>query len=226
MNFKRVVNLILLIFVAITIFTLVYKELKSEKKVVNPPPPASVVSPNVEKSDSECKDIEEPKKEAQKSEEPKVKKETPKSEKTTKEEANEGNKEIEVQQTTLLKTEEAPKEEKPAEKIIVYYFMTTTRCPSCYKIENYTHSCILDKFTNELNSGKMEWKMINVDEKENTHFVKDYQLFTKSVILSKVVDGKEVEWKNLDKVWDLLYDQNEFYKYIEQETRKFLEGEK
>ncbi|MCX7829507.1 MAG: nitrophenyl compound nitroreductase subunit ArsF family protein [Acidobacteria bacterium] len=131
-------------------------------------------------------------------------------------------------EATVLTNNEAPKNEenmneaKPSEKVIVYYFITTTRCPSCYKIENYTHSCILDKFPNELNSGKMEWKVVNVDEKENAHFIKEYELFTKSVVLSKQVDGKEVKWIKLEKVWDLLGDQKEFYNYIESETRKFI----
>jgi hypothetical protein len=115
---------------------------------------------------------------------------------------------------------------EPAEKIVVYYFMTTTRCPSCYKIENFTHSCVLDKFPEELNSGKMEWKMLNTDEAANEHYIKDYGLFTKSVVISKVVDGKEVSWKRLDKVWELKSDQEKFYKYIESEIREFMKEKK
>jgi len=115
---------------------------------------------------------------------------------------------------------------EPSVKIVVYYFMTTTRCPSCYKIETYTHSTVMDKFSGELADGRMEWKMVNTDEKENAHYINDYQIFTKSVILSKVVDGKEVSWKNLDKVWQLLSDQQKFQKYIESEIREFIKEKK
>jgi hypothetical protein len=114
----------------------------------------------------------------------------------------------------------------PSEKFIVYYFMTTMRCPSCHKIETYTHATVTDKFAEEIKAGTMEWKMVNTDEAANEHFIKDYSLFTKSVIISKVVDGKEVSWKYLDKVWELLSNQDNFQKYIENEIRAFIKEKK
>ncbi len=122
------------------------------------------------------------------------------------------------------KSEELKKSENDVkgEKIVVYYFMTTTRCPGCLKIENYTHSCLLEKFSDEMAQGKMEWKMVNIDEKENKHFVEDYQIFTKTVVLSKTIDGKEVKWKRLDKVWEYLNNQKKFYNYIESEIKSFI----
>jgi hypothetical protein len=122
--------------------------------------------------------------------------------------------------------QQAEVKKAPPEKYIVYYFMTTTRCPSCHKIETYTHTTVMDKFAAELNGGTMEWKMVNTDEAANEHFIKDYNLFTKSVIISKVVDGKEVSWKYLDKVWDLLSNQEKFQKYIESEIRAFMKEKK
>lgn len=116
---------------------------------------------------------------------------------------------------------------KPSsEKFIVYYFMTSTRCPSCHKIENYTHTTVTEKFAEEIKAGKVEWKMVNTDEKENEHFLNDYQLFTKSVILSRVVDGKEVSFQNLDKVWQLLNNEKKFRDYIEKEVREFMKEKK
>lgn len=114
----------------------------------------------------------------------------------------------------------------PAEKFIVYYFMTTTRCPSCHKIENYTHDTVTEKFAEQLKKGTMEWKMVNTDEKANEHYIDDYKLFTKSVILSRVVNGKEVSFKNLDKVWELLNNEKKFRDYIEKEVREFMKEKK
>ncbi len=114
----------------------------------------------------------------------------------------------------------------PAEIFIVYYFMTSTRCPSCHKIENYTRDTVTEKFAEQLKNGTMEWKMVNTDEKANEHFLNDYQLFTKSVVLSKVVDGKEVSFKNLDKVWELLNNEKKFRDYIEKEVREFMKEKK
>jgi hypothetical protein len=106
---------------------------------------------------------------------------------------------------------------------IVYYFMTTQRCTSCMKIEAYTKEAIEKGLAESLKKRDLVWRMVNVDESGNAHFIKDYQLFTKSVVLVKIRDGKQVNWKNLDKVWPLLGDQNQFVAYIINEVKSFTE---
>ena len=108
-------------------------------------------------------------------------------------------------------------------KVIAYYFYTNYRCQSCYTIEKYTKESIEGNFEGELASGELVFKPVNIEEKENEHFLGDYQLYTKSVVLSLVKDGKEIKFKNLKKVWELLRNKDEFYKYIKEETRKFLD---
>lgn len=107
-------------------------------------------------------------------------------------------------------------------RIIAYYFHQTKRCPSCKKIEAYTKETIENEFAEELKSGKLEFLPINVDEEGNGHYMDDYELFTKSVILSRVVDGKETEWKNLQKIWELLNSKEKFSEYIVSEIKTFM----
>jgi len=107
-------------------------------------------------------------------------------------------------------------------KLIVYYFHTTFRCVSCKNIEKYTKEAINRYFADEIKSGKIDFKILNVEEPQNKHFMKDYQLYTKSVVLSKLTAGKEERYKNLDKVWQLLRNKEKFYSYIKDETEKFL----
>jgi len=107
-------------------------------------------------------------------------------------------------------------------KVIAYYFHTTFRCPSCHKIEQYTEGALREYFKKEIESGDLVYKVINIEDKGNQHFVKDYQLYTKSVVLSLVEDGKEIKFKNLEKVWQYLRDKNKFYEYIKGETQSFL----
>ena len=111
-------------------------------------------------------------------------------------------------------------------KFIVYYLHTTGRCPTCLKMEKYTNEAIKTNFPNELKSGKVEFKVVNVDKPENEHFMKDYSLYTKSVVISEVKNGKELRWKNLDKIWTKVRDKNEFMNYIKQETLDFMRGPK
>ena len=65
-------------------------------------------------------------------------------------------------------------------------------------------------------------KVINVDEKENSNFSKDYQLFTRSVVVSDIVNGKETQWKNLQKVWELVRNEEAFKEYIQNEIKAYL----
>ena len=111
---------------------------------------------------------------------------------------------------------------KDENKVIVYYFHTTARCFSCHKIEQYTEAAIKECFAKELESGSIEYRVINIEEKENQHFIQEYKLYTKSVVLSLIKDGKETEFKNLEKVWQFLRNKDKFYKYIKEETEGLL----
>ena len=104
----------------------------------------------------------------------------------------------------------------------VYYFRSNFRCSNCYKIEEYTKEAIEKYFQDKLESGEIVYRVINIDEEENAYFVDDYQLYTKSVVLSKLRDGEEVEYKNLQKVWEYLNDQEKFHSYIKEEVYNFF----
>ncbi len=109
-------------------------------------------------------------------------------------------------------------------KIVVYYIHGDARCPSCLKIESYTAEAVKTTFADSLKSGAIEWRPVNSDAKGNEHYMTDYQLVTKSVVLSEVRGGREVRWKNLPKVWELLGDKDSFETYIKREVAAFAKG--
>jgi hypothetical protein len=111
-------------------------------------------------------------------------------------------------------------------RVIAYYFHTTMRCASCMKIEAYTTEAIQTAFPDELKNGRLVLKVVNVEETGNEHFVKDYQLYTKSVVLVDERAGKQMAWKNLAKVWQLLNDKEGFLRYVQDETRAHLSDER
>lgn len=111
-------------------------------------------------------------------------------------------------------------------KVIAYYFHGTKRCVSCKKIEAYTKEAIDSAFANELKNGQLEWLVINTDSSQNEHFTEDYKLYTKSVILSDLHDGKQTRWVNLEKVWEYLDDQQKFHEYIQTELKSYLDPKK
>ncbi|SYZ74736.1 Redox-active disulfide protein 2 [Candidatus Zixiibacteriota bacterium] len=109
-----------------------------------------------------------------------------------------------------------------AHQVIAYYFHGTRRCSNCIKIEKYTHEAIDSAFSDALKDGHLVWRVLNTDEDSNAHFVDDYQLYTKSVVLVDLHHGKQVRWKNLEKVWEHLDDESAFKQYIRDEAALFL----
>ena len=119
----------------------------------------------------------------------------------------------------------APTEDTEAAQhtVVAYYFHGNVRCQTCRKIEAYTAESITTALTNEIFSGQLEWKIVNVDETPNEHFLKDYQLTSRAVVLVDTVKGEQVKWKNLTRIWDMVGDKAEFQKYIIEETRGYLQ---
>ena len=110
----------------------------------------------------------------------------------------------------------------PKNYVIAYYFHGTFRCPTCHKLEQYSKEAIEANFKNELTSGKIVFKTVNVDEKANEHFVNDYQLYTRSLVISLVRGGKEEKFKNLTKIWEYVGNKQRFYDYVWDEIAAFL----
>lgn len=104
-------------------------------------------------------------------------------------------------------------------KTIVYYFWSKPRCISCKNIESYTQEAVNENFSKELKDGSMEFKIIDYSKDKAKQ--KKYGLFTKSVILSKVENGKETKHKNLDKIWLKLKNETKFKNYIKTEIQNF-----
>lgn len=107
-------------------------------------------------------------------------------------------------------------------RVIAYYFHTTLRCSSCRKIETYSREAIHAAFPGEIESGRLVWRVVNIEEKGNEHFVKDYQLYTKSLVLVEERNGQRARWRNAAKIWELLGDKERFFAYVQGETRAFL----
>lgn len=112
----------------------------------------------------------------------------------------------------------------PSSKVIAYYFHGTFRCPTCYKLEQYSKEAIETNFKDALASGKLEFKVVNVEDKGNEHFVNDYQLYTKSLVISLTENGKETKAKNLTKIWDYVGNKQKFFDYVTSEINNFLKG--
>lgn len=105
-----------------------------------------------------------------------------------------------------------------ADKVNVYYFYGKPRCVTCTKIEAYTKVAV-----ESLKDKNIVYRSVDMENPENGAMVKKYNLYTKSVIISKVKNGKE-QWKNLDKIWVKVGNEQDFKNYIITETKNLKGG--
>ena len=106
--------------------------------------------------------------------------------------------------------------------VVVYYFHTNFRCTNCHNMEKWTKEVVDGDFKHEQASGRLVMKIFNTETKGNEHFMTDYKLYTKSVVLVLVKDGKEVKFTNLAKIWDFLGNGDKFKSYVKDEISKYL----
>ncbi len=109
-------------------------------------------------------------------------------------------------------------------KVIAYYFHGKFRCVSCVKIETLSRQAIMEGFPDDLKSGRLEFREVNVDDPQNRHFIDDYQLTNKSLVVVELKEGQQVRWKNLVKVWTLLDSEKEFLSYVRDGVSAFLKS--
>lgn len=124
--------------------------------------------------------------------------------------------------------------------IIVYYLHNTFRCVSCNTIEGLTKVAVLGgEYKNEKNGQivnvKPQYKEliekkqlvfipVNVDKKENKHFLKDFKADAKYPVLTELSDGMIIKYKVLEDVWDLMDENEKFVKYIHLNLNEYIKS--
>lgn len=108
-------------------------------------------------------------------------------------------------------------------KVILYYFHGNARCPTCMKFESYSREVVKTGFQNELEDGRLKFRIVNVDEPGNAHYVEDYKLYTKSIVLVEMQGNEQVRWSNLDKIWDLVGSKETFVGYVQDGLKEYLQ---
>ncbi len=118
--------------------------------------------------------------------------------------------------------QQSPAPKAGTHKVIAYYFHTNTRCSTCMKIEAYSKEAIEQGFPEELKKGVLEMRIVNYENPANRHYIKDYKLVSKSLVLVNTVNGKQTEWTNLKLVWQLTGRKDAFLNYVRKEVRSYL----
>ncbi|MBL7648667.1 MAG: hypothetical protein JNK74_21025 [Candidatus Hydrogenedentes bacterium] len=117
-----------------------------------------------------------------------------------------------------------PAPASPVTELIVYYMDMGKDCTTCQNLEVYTREVLEAHFKNDLTRGRVEWRRVDVDLAANTHFVDEFRLYTKAVVLVRFEGGRQTEYRSLSRIWELVYDKEAYMNYVRGEVRAALDG--
>jgi hypothetical protein len=115
-------------------------------------------------------------------------------------------------------------QDKSENVVKVYYFHGEVRCATCIKIENLIADAMDNKFKKLIASGKLQFKVINYNEQKNSIYEKKYDLYSQTLIISRIKNGKETKWKSAEKIWTLHSNKKKFIDYVASEISDYLKG--
>ena len=108
------------------------------------------------------------------------------------------------------------------DKVVVYYFHGTRRCPTCLGIQKTIEETIEEKFAKELEADMLVFEELNFEAEENKPYVEQYQLSFSTMIVTARAGEKVVRWDNAGKIWDFAHAHDDLRAYVEKNIRAYL----
>jgi len=110
--------------------------------------------------------------------------------------------------------------------LIVYYFHSNMRCPTCRSIEAQAKETVQTDFASQLTRGELTWKIVNYEQSAAKPLATKFEIQMPVVVLARMKAGQIQDWKRLDDVWALVGDKPAFAKYVRDEINRFIAGDK
>ncbi|WP_137227112.1 nitrophenyl compound nitroreductase subunit ArsF family protein [Shewanella sp. MEBiC00475] len=106
--------------------------------------------------------------------------------------------------------------------INVYYFHGNQRCTTCLRMEKFTKDTLTEHFQQQVANGELQLNLVNVDLNQNQHYIDDYELIFRTVVVTHSNNGVETEWDRLDRTWELANDETAYQAYLAQAIQAML----
>jgi len=103
----------------------------------------------------------------------------------------------------------------------VVYFHRSQRCAGCHYAEDATRYTIETYFRDEVASGKVVFKVLDVQDKANVAIVEKYGAYTSSLFINEVRDGID-HIEEVTGIWFLLGNDEAFVNLVKGEIEKHL----
>ena len=121
-------------------------------------------------------------------------------------------------------TGESPTPDKssvPADMVEVVYFHRAQRCSSCIYAETGTRYTMETYFKDELASGKLIFKVVDVEAKENDTIVKKYGAFTSSLFINTIRNSSD-QIEEVKEIWLVLGKDEAFIEVVKSKIERSL----
>ena len=122
-----------------------------------------------------------------------------------------------------LLAQDAP-QKQPKHWVAAMYFHRTQRCPTCKRISAYIEEAVRAGFAAEMKQNVVQLYMIDYQDERNAKYTKSYKVTRPTLVLVNVKDGRVTAWQPMPKVWSLVGKKAEFFKYVQDGVRGYLEN--
>lgn len=112
----------------------------------------------------------------------------------------------------------------PADRVYVVYFHRTQRCPTCIHAEELTRDTVETYFADELESDKLTFQVINIDDKQNADIVEHYGAYGSQLFINTIKDGTDHIEEATD-LYVLIHNDEAFVTALKSKIEKSLNGE-
>jgi hypothetical protein len=111
--------------------------------------------------------------------------------------------------------------------LVVYYFHSSVRCPSCRAIESGTKEVLDTYYAAQLGREEIEWKVLNFTKPSGAVLALKFEVKDPVVVLARVKDNEVCDgWRRLDKVMALAQDKPALVDYVRAEIEGMLSRDK
>ena len=114
----------------------------------------------------------------------------------------------------------------PSHQVVACYFHRTNRCPTCKKISAYIEESVQTGFEGQVKDGTVKTMMVDFQNAKNKKLTDAYKISGPTLVLLDIHDGKVTAWKAAPKVWSLVSKKSDFFNYVQQEVKSYLDGER
>jgi hypothetical protein len=91
-------------------------------------------------------------------------------------------------------------------------------------MERLAAEVIDDRFGERQRDGSVVFRAVNLETDATRHFISDFEMANKAVVMVERSGGKNLAWRRLDAIWEKIADDAEYSDYIADNLTACLEN--